>query len=68
MAIFHPAEFYYEKIYIHNNIWKFCDDHILIKFFFGCIIDIQKNFEKKQRQPSSLKENEKQMNTFLGSF
>ena len=42
-------------IYIHNNVWKFCGDHILIKFFFGWIIDIQKNFKKKRREPASLK-------------
>ena len=38
-----PGRKYYIKIYIHINVWKFCGDHILIKFFFGCIIDVQKN-------------------------
>ena len=32
------------KIYIHNNVWKFCGDNILIKFFFGCRLEIQKKF------------------------
>ena len=48
-------KYHYEKIYIHNNAWKFCGDHILIKFFFWCIIEIQKNFKKKWREPVSLK-------------
>ena len=31
-----------------NSVSQFFFD-ILIKFFFGCIIDVQKNFEKKRR-------------------
>ena len=46
MAIFHQTEYHYGKIYTHNSVWKFCGDHILIKFFFGCIIDILKNYKK----------------------
>ena len=41
--------------------------HILIKFFLGCIIDIQKNFKKKRRVPASLNP-AKQLNAFLRSF
>ena len=37
MGIFHQAE---------NNVLKFYGDHVLIKFFFGCIIDIQKKKKK----------------------
>ena len=50
-----------------GNVWKFCDDHILIKVFFGCIIDIQKYFKKKRREPASLKA-DKQLNAILCSF
>ena len=48
MTIFHQAENAIMKgfTYIHN-VWKFCGDHISIKFFFGCIIDIQKNVKKE---------------------
>ena len=60
-------KYHYVKIYIHNNVWKFCGDHILIKFFFGCIIDIQKNFKKKLRESASLKA-DNQLNAFLSSF
>ena len=48
MTIRHQAEnILIEKIYIQNIVWKFCGDHILIKFFFERIIDIQTNFKKK---------------------
>ena len=68
MAIFHQAEYHhYGKIYIHNNVWKFCGDHILSKFFFGCKIDIQRNLKKKRREAASLKAN-KQLNAFLLFF
>ena len=40
---------YSGMIYIDKNVWKFCGDHILIKFFFGFIIDIQKNFKKSDK-------------------
>ena len=39
---------------IHNNILKFCGDHILNNFFFGCIIDMKKKIKKKRREPASL--------------
>ena len=50
MAIFHRAEFFYEEIYIHNNVWTFCGDdtHTLIKFFFGCLTDVQKKKIQKE--------------------
>ena len=60
-------KYHYGKIYIYNNIWKFCGDYILIKFFFECIIGIQKNCNKKQWEPTSLKA-DKQLNAVLGSF
>ena len=44
----------YGEIYIHNNVWNFYGDHILIKFFFGFIIDIQKSFKKKRQEPTTL--------------
>ena len=38
-----------KNIICYNIVWKFfCGDHILIKFFFGCIIDIQKKLKKKK--------------------
>ena len=40
---------------------------VLIKIFFECITDIQKNFKKKLREPVSLKA-DKQLNEFLFSF
>ena len=40
-------KYLYAKIYIHNNVWKICGDHFLIKFFFWCIIDIKKKFQKE---------------------
>ena len=53
----------YGKIYIrvHNNEWKFCGAHILIKCFFGCIKIYKKIPKKATRswQP---------MNAFLSSF
>ena len=69
MAIFHHAEnIIMERFtYTHNNILKFCGGHILIKFFFGCIIHIQKKFKKKRQKPASLKA-EKQLNSFLLFF
>ena len=39
-------KYHYGKIFIHNNIWTFCGNHILIKFFFGCIIDIKRNSKR----------------------
>ena len=60
-------KYLYEKIYIHNNVWKFCGDHILIKFFFGCITDIQTNFKKMRQEPPSLKAFT-QRNAFLPFF
>ena len=49
MAIFHQTENIIKEryIYIHNNVWRVCGYHILIKFFF----DIQKQFQ----EPASLK-------------
>ena len=35
------------------NVWRLCGNHILIKFFCGCIIDIQINFKKKRQEPAS---------------
>ena len=62
-------KYHYGTIYIHiMNVWKFCGDHILIKFFFGCIVDIQKSFKKKRRKAASLKAADKQLNAFLRSF
>ena len=52
---------------IHNNGWKFCGDHILINFFFECIIDMEKIFKKKRSEPASLKA-DKQLNAFVLSF
>ena len=53
MAIFHQAKYHYGQIYIHNdvhnNVWKFCGDHILITFFFGCI-NIQKYLKKYSKR------------------
>ena len=47
-------KYYYLMTYIYNNVRKFCGEHILIKFFFRCIIDIQKNFKTKRQEPASL--------------
>ena len=55
------------KIYIRNNIWKYCDDYILTKFFFGCAIDSPKNFKKNRQEPASLQA-DKQLITFLRWF
>ena len=44
----------------------FYGNHILIKFFFGCIADIQKNFKKKRQVPASLKADKQ--NALLRSF
>ena len=47
MAMFHKAE----KIIMERNVRKFCGDNILIKFFFGCRIDIpKKKFQKKKKK------------------
>ena len=67
MAIFHQAEYQYERIYIHNNVRKFCGDHILIKFFPVCTINIQKNSKKIRQVPASLK-GDNQLNAFLCPF
>ena len=40
-------KYHYGMLHIHNNVWKFCAEHILIQFFFGCIIDIQKKYQKE---------------------
>ena len=59
MAIFHQAE---------NIIMeRFILIIILITFFLGCVIDIQKKFKKKRREHASLKA-DKQLNAFLRSF
>ena len=60
-------KYQYGKIYMHNNVWKLCDEYILIKVFFGCIIDIQKYFKKKRRETASMKA-DKQLNAFLCVF
>ena len=67
VEIFPDRKYHYGKTYIHNNVRKFCGDHISIKFFFGYIIDIQKDFKKYRREISSLNAN-KQLNAFLRSF
>ena len=42
-----PGRKFYGKISIHNNLWKLkYGENILIKFFFGSIIDIQNNYKK----------------------
>ena len=53
--------------HIHNNVWKFYGDHVLNKFFFGCIIDIQKKIKKERREHASLKA-DKQLNAFYALF
>ena len=66
--MFHQAENINMERFTHiHNIWKLCVEDILIKAFFGCIIDIQKYFKKKRQQPASLKA-DKQLNAFLLSF
>ena len=66
MAISHQAEnMVMEKfVYIINYVLKFCADHILIKFFFGYIVDIQKNFKTK-RQETALLNADRQLNAIL---
>ena len=60
--------YHYGNIYIHSNVvWKFCGGHLLINFFFGCIIDTQTNFKKNRREHASQKA-DKQFKAFLSSF
>ena len=64
MAIFFQAE----NIIMERFTYLIMDgDHILINFVFGCIIDIQINFKKRRREPTSLKA-DKQLKPFLGSL
>ena len=59
----YDSKYHYGKIYVHNIEQKLCGDYILIKFFFECIIYIQKNVKKKRQEPVSLKA-DKQLNAF----
>ena len=65
-CIYDPAENIHNgKIYIHNNVWKFRGDHILIKLYFD--IQKKKNLKKTRREPASSRA-DKQMNTLLRSI